>query len=178
MRPAFLVDGVTEKRFVQAICTDHPVKLTNLNGNSVTTAALAKQLASLIRLWKQRYYPVVVVVDLEKRSQSAAEFATDLRVALEQHGIDDLLVIGVADQMIENWMIADPDLWPEQEIPENVDGRSGATVLKRYMKEYDKAANGPQLLQRSRASEIGRRSPSFSALREQLIELECHWLGR
>ena len=165
LRPAFLVDGITEQRFVQLVCADRPVKLTNLNGKSVSTSALAKQLATLIRLWKQRYYPIVVVVDLETRTQSASDFAADLIKEVRQLGVYDDLILGVADRMIENWMIADSDLWSEQIIPDNVEGNSGATIVKRYMAHYDKVANGPELLQRSRASQIALRSPSFAAFK-------------
>lgn len=179
MGVAFLVDGVTEQRFVQMVCKDAVVQRINLNGASVQTTALAKRISSLIRLWGGRHKSIVVIVDLEKRTQSADLFATELLEALRGEGVATGVVVGVADRMIENWMIADPGLWPGMSIKENVDGCSGLTVLKKYTaSHYDKAANGPELLKKSRASELKKRSPSFARLAEQLGHLRCHWLGR
>jgi hypothetical protein len=178
MSLAFLVDGITEQRFIQRICPNRPVRVTGLNGKSVRTDALAKRLASLIRLWNGRYYPIVIVVDRECREEAAADFGASLQSCLRVEGVTDQIVVGVADRMIENWMIADPAVWPAHQLPDHVDGCSGVNVVKGYMSSYDKAASGPVLLYRSRASEIKQRSPSFAALAEQLEGVDCHWLGR
>lgn len=180
MPAGFLVDGLTEQRFIQNVCNNKvSVKLTNLNGKTVETTALAKRVASLIRIWKGRYSPIVVVVDREKRSESAKEFAANLLAKVREEEITDNLIVGVADRMLENWMIADPALWPGEDIPDSVDGTSGASILRGYLDgAYDKAANGPQLLKKSRPSEIRKRSASFAELEEQLKPLGCHWLNK
>lgn len=179
MAAGYLVDGITEQRFIQLVCKNVSVKLTNLNGKSVATSALAKRIASLIRIWKGRYHPIIIVVDREKRQESAEEFAADLLAKIRLEQIEDVLIVGVADRMIENWMIADPSLWPGQNIPPNVDGTAGASIVKGYLDgSYDKVANGPQLLLRSRPKEISKRSPSFAALRTQLDQVNCHWLRK
>ncbi|WP_157835397.1 DUF4276 family protein [Xanthomonas sp. SHU 166] len=178
MRPAYLVDGITEQRFVQAICQGSPVRLTNLNGNSVSAEAIAKRIASIVRLWKGRHYPIIVVVDLEKRSLSADEFARQVEESVKAQGIEDLLIVGAVDRMIENWMICDEAVWGEGQLRELTDGFSGATELKRMMPTYDKAADGPTLLIESRASEIAKRSKSFKVFCEKLQGLKCNWLNR
>ena len=179
MAAGYLVDGITEQRFIQLVCKNVSVKLTNLNGKSVETSALAKRIASLIRIWKGRYHPIVIVVDREKRNEAAEAFAADLLEKIKAENITDEIIVGVADRMIENWMIADPALWPDKTIPPIVDGTAGASVVKSYLNgSYDKVANGPQLLHRSRAKEICKRSPSFAALFAQLGRLNCHWLRK
>ena len=49
---AFIVDGQTEKKIVQHLCRDAPVRMTNLNGKDVSIAAIAKRVSSLIKLLK------------------------------------------------------------------------------------------------------------------------------
>lgn len=178
VRPAYLVDGITEQKFIQSICAGSPVRVTNLNGNSVSAAAIAKRVSSIVRLWKGRHYPIVVLVDLEKRDCSSDVFAREILDAIRQEGIADQMLVSVVDRMIENWMIADPELWEGQVLKESVDGFSGATELKRMMPGYDKAADGPDLLRRSRASEISKRSVAFEAMRRGLGDIPCEWLKR
>lgn len=179
MSVAFLVDGVTEQRFVQLVCKSSTVQRINLNGTSVQTVALAKRIATQIRLWNGRHRSIVVIVDLEKRQQSANDFSSELLGALVAEGAGVGVVVGVADRMIENWMLGDEEVWPGQALPAVVDGFSGATLVKSIMASaYDKAAHGPELLRRVRSSELKKRSPSFAALHAQLSHLRCHWLSR
>ena len=178
MRPAFLVDGVTEQKFIQLVCKGRPVKIINCNGSSVSASAIAKRAASLIRLWGGKFFPIILIVDREGRREAAAAFCTALRESIVAEGVNDQVIIGVADRMIENWMIADPAVWPAHEIEDNVDGFGGVGKVKKMMPDYDKAARGAGLLAKSRCSEICRRSESFSALFAQLTALRCAWLRR
>jgi hypothetical protein len=176
MKPAFLVDGLTEQRFIQKICPGAPVKLINLNGNSVSSLAIVKRIASLIRIWKGHYYPIIIIIDREDRDITSDNFCKELYLFIEKENISDQLFIGIADRMIENWMIADPELWPEHQIKDNVDNFSGLSTLKKYMPSYNKAATGPDILKKSRASEICKRSQSFKMLFEKISHIQCHWL--
>lgn len=178
MKPAFLVDGVTEQKFIQSICKDRPVKIINCNGEKVSVEAIARRAASLIRLWGGRCFPVVILVDRESRNRSASGFCEDLLNAIRAEGIRDEIIVGVADRMIENWMIADPLLWPGADNIEDVDGHHGLSLVRLRCQSYDKAANGHDLLRRSRASEIARRSASFRSLFDQLGRFKCAWLRR
>lgn len=178
MKPAFLVDGVTEQKFVQLVCKDRPVKIINCNGDTVSAEAIAKRAASLIRLWGGRCFPIIVLVDRESRGASAEDFCAKLIAAIQNEGIRDQLVVGVADRMIENWMLGDPAVWPDEVVLEDVDGLRGSSIVKQRMPEYGKAANGPSLLQRCRASEISQRSKSFRDFTGQLSALRCSWLRR
>ena len=178
MKPAFLVDGVTEQKFVQTVCKDRPVKIINCNGDTVTAEAIAKRAASLIRLWGGRCFPIVILVDRESRVESAEAFCAALIAAIRNEGIGDQLVVGVADRMIENWMLGDPDVWPGEPVLADVDGFRGSSEVRQRMPHYGKAANGPILLTRARASEIWSRSKSFRDLADQLTALRCSWLRR
>lgn len=176
MRPAFLVEGITEQRFIQIVCRDSPVKTINCNGSAVQAGAIAKRAASLIRLWGGRYFPIIILVDREDRVEAAEVFRTSLENAIRAEGVADQLVVGVADRMIENWMLANADLWTTAAPPDSVDGFSGSSRLRKLMPAYDKAAHGPDLLSRTRCSELRKRSASFRSLYERLSTLRCRWL--
>ncbi len=51
--PAFIVDGFTEMDILTKICPKSPIKRTDLNGKDVTINAMAKKIASHIRLLKK-----------------------------------------------------------------------------------------------------------------------------
>jgi hypothetical protein len=178
MKPAFLVDGVTEQKFIQNVCKDRPVKIINCNGDTVSAEAIAKRAASLIRLWSGRCFPIIILVDRESRNESAEDFSATLINAIRAEGVMDHLVVGVADRMIENWMLGDPAIWPGETILENVDGFRGSSLVRSRLPKYGKAANGPSLLIRCKASEIAARSKSFRNFIDQLAGLRCAWLRR
>jgi len=109
INPAFIVDGFTEKLIIQQLCPGRPISRTDLNGKNVTLDAIAKKIASLIRLFNNRNYPIVVLIDKEERDKSVREIIDSLHSKLEENGIVDCDVrIGVADRMIENWILAAP----------------------------------------------------------------------
>lgn len=175
MRPAFIVDGLTEQRFVQSVCKNRPVKILNCNGCSVSSGAIAKRAATIIRVWGGKFFPIVILVDRESREQSAADFQDALVSSIRNEGITDILVVGVADRMIENWMLGDPSIWPEEKPMEDIDGFNGLAEVRRRMPNYNKASIGCNLLMNSRASEIAIRSRSFRAIRDQLENIKCKW---
>lgn len=174
MSVAFLVDGQTEQRFVQLVCHGNPVQRLNLNGSTVSAEAIAKRAATQIRLWRGRYYPVVILVDLEDRTCGHLALKVAIEQALAAEGISERVLVGVANRMIENWMLA--DCGPKS--LRVVDGLHGCNELRRLFPEYDKAADGPEMLKRARASVIRQRSPSFSDFHDVVAEIGCHWLAR
>ena len=105
--PAFLVDGQMEKLIIEKLCPNQRVRLTGLNGKDVTIEAIAKKASALIRLLNGKNYPIVVLIDREDRPESAEEIANLLKTEMRNEGIKDDLIIGVADRMIENWILAD-----------------------------------------------------------------------
>lgn len=178
MPVAFLVDGFTEQKFIQQICPSSPVQRLNLNGNTVSAGAIAKRVATQIRLWGGKFYPVVVLVDHEDRPVTHQEFSAALREELLRLGVREDVRVCVARRMIENWIIADSESIGWKDAPHNVDHLHGAGQLKKLVSEYDKAGDGPGLLRKARASKIAARSPSFADSVEMLRGLRCAWLTR
>ena len=103
--------------------------------------------------------------------------------ALGQKRPADRYVVGVADRMIENWILADweslrmsiPNLPAE---PPSVEGRNGKGILRRLLRDqgYSATIDGPKLLRKARPSFIQRQSKSFDEFRRQLA-ISCWWLA-
>lgn len=177
--PAFIVDGYTELKIVQRICPGSPIKRIDCNGKDVTINAIAKKIASHIRLLGNKYYPIVILVDKERRNIGFEDMAAAIRNALEEQGITDQdLRIGVADRMLENWIIAD---WqtlggPPNAKPSSTDVCHGESHIKKLKKTYDKTTDGVEFFMAARQEEIYRNSPSYKYFMDQLADLKCSYM--
>jgi len=100
--PAFFVDGQTEQRSLHNICPGNPIRIIGCNGDNVSIDAIAKRLTTLIKVLNNKYYPIVILIDREGRTDKCEKIAIDLRDALIQYGVKDEILIGVCDRMIEN----------------------------------------------------------------------------
>lgn len=176
--PAFIVDGYTEMRIIQQI---HPVKhlpirRTDLNGKNVSIKAIAAKIASIIRSLGNRYYPIIILVDREKRAISFLEMCIQIRAELLLNGITDQdLRIGVPDRMIENWLIAD---WVNltgdaAKEPNETDGINGASLIKNLRGSYDKINDGVEIVSSCNFEKVYAKSPSFKYFADQLKDINC-----
>lgn len=175
---AFIVDGFAEKLILQRICPGKKVSRLDLNGKSVTPEAMAKKIASLIRVNGGKHYPTVVLVDKEKRSETADEFRVKLIEHLDAQGLENEDVrVGVADRMLENWVVADWNcLGCEEKRPDTVDGLNGAAVLKCLVGSFGKTTDVVDWFVKSKASTIRLHSPSFCCFERQISDLNCGFL--
>ena len=177
--PAFIVDGFTELKIVQAICPGQPVKRTDLNGKFVTINAIAKKIASQIRLLGNRYYPIVILVDKEERNIGFQEMANQLKDSLIKEGINNQdLRIGIADRMIENWIIADWETLNDniESKPKTTDGINGTASIKKTKKSYDKTTDGVAYFKSARKEVIYQNSPSYKYFIDLLDGILCEYL--
>ena len=179
---AFFVEGHLEKKFIQQICKGKVVRMLACNGKAVSTQAIAKRIASHCRLLGGKHYPIVTWVDLESRNVSAVEFAADLLQSVRDEGVIDDLIIGVADKMIENWILADREVVLEssnrkRQYPTEIEGLYGKGLIKKLIPNYHETTTGVYLLKKCRPSKMVA-SPSFNAFYQQLAGLDCWWLHR
>ncbi|MBS1522432.1 MAG: DUF4276 family protein [Bacteroidetes bacterium] len=176
--PAFIVDGFTERNIVQQICPGKPIRRTDLNGKNVSIEAIAKKIASLIRLLNNRHYPIIILVDKEDRNMSNEEMCQKLRQLIIEEGINDIeLKIGVADRMIENWILADwGKITQNAAKPENTDGLKGSSRLKELLGSYGKTTDGVDMFINADPSIIYQNSPSFRLFADQLKDIECWYV--
>jgi len=175
---AFIVDGQQEKLVLQRLCSGAPVRTTNLNGKDVRLAVIAKTVATLIKLLKDRYFPVFIIVDREGRVETSQQIESYLRTHLAGLGIPaEAIVVSVPDRMLENWIIAgNPTCENDQllsDIPTPIsDGSNGKVLLKRLMREkkmyYYETGNGVELFCKMDFRGAISRSVSFGRLYEQI----------
>lgn len=178
--PAFIVDGYTEKLIIQQLCPGKPISRTDLNGKKVSLDAIAKKVASLIRLFNNRHYPIIVLIDKEEREQDIAEIIEYLHSKLEENGIVNCDVrIGVADRMIENWIIADWDCLNSEknDKPNITDGLNGAAIIKKVKGSYGKTTDGVDLFLSTNPIKIYQNSESFRNFTDKLVDLNCGFLN-
>jgi len=180
MNPAFIVDGFTERNVIQNICPGAPIRRTDLNGKDVSIEAMAKKIASLIRVLNNRHYPIVILVDKESRNISCKEMIQKLEDAIKNEGITNLdLRIGVADRMIENWILADWDkLKSEKEKPSNTDCINGCAKLKEVIGSYGKTTDCVDMLLNADVKKMYKNSASFEIFANKLIDLNCDYINK
>jgi len=179
---AFLVDGHLEKRFIQNVCPNKTVRILNCNGKSVSVTAIAKRVATHCRLFKGKFYPIIIIVDLEDRHISAQIFHNDLLHAIRNEGINDDIILGIPNQMIENWILADKKLvscyTKKQPVWSGTpDGFNGKSHLKFLIEGYHETTIGVELLVKCFASRMCD-SPTFKDFFDKLFSDTCWWLQR
>ncbi|RTE89467.1 DUF4276 family protein [Bradyrhizobium sp. LVM 105] len=185
MAPAFLVDGLTEKKIVQRLCNGATVRLTGLNGKDVALEAIAKAAHSLIALLKGRHYPIVLIVDREKRPQSALEMEEELAALLKGLGVSTKdIIISCPDRMIENWMLGDERYFDEVydiKISSCCEGLHGKREIRRLMLTkkitYHEVSVGVDLFCQIDPGRVAASSQSFDRFRSRVSPFCPHWLA-
>ena len=178
--PAFIVDGFTEKLIIQRICPGQPISRTDLNGRNVSIQAIGKKIASLIRLFNNRNYPIIIIVDKEERDISREQMIEELEVEIIANGINDCdFRIGVADRMIENWIIADWESLTNNGVgkPAITDGLNGASIIKKIKGSYGKTTDGVELFLSADQSTIYENSTSFKDFADKLNDIGCEYIN-
>jgi hypothetical protein len=140
--PAFLVDGVMEQRIIGHICRAKTVQRLNCNGTDTPLEVIVNRIEFHIRILNNRYSPIIVLIDREKRSETCEEIVAEMSRLINDRGYGDQLVLGVVDRCIENWILADWNSVVEQfkeygilTAPERAqfEGKQGKTELKKLL---------------------------------------------
>lgn len=179
MNPAFIVDGFTERNIIQRICPGAPIRRTDLNGKDVSIDAMGKKIASLIRVLNNRHYPIIILVDKESRSISFKEMISQLEASIKKEGIHNIDIrVGVADRMIENWIIADWDkLKCRKSKPSNTDGINGCAKLKEVIGSYGKTTDCVDMFLNADIKKIYKHSASFKFFAEKIADINCDYIS-
>lgn len=180
---AFIVDGLTEKKIVQRLCQGVTVRTLSLNGKDVALPALAKAAFSLIKLFKGRHYPVIIIVDREGRNLSSQDIEVELTKLLIDLGVpDNDIIVCCPDRMIENWMLADDEYFEEIydiKLTEAYEGTHGKRDIKQLLLRkklsYHEIAVGVEIFCCIDPERASNNSESFSRLRSR-VGTYCAWL--
>lgn len=185
MGAIYIVDGVLEQNVIKRLCPGRPVRRTNLNGKSVHLVAIAKRVATLIRVSSGDYDPIIVIVDREQRDLSSDEMEIQTKELLRQDDLDtSRLVISCPDRMIENWICAGTIEFQDNPICQgddvSFDDLHGKARLKgellQFIPAYREATTGVDLFCKINVSRARLRSASFCRFSEQ-VEKECRWMA-
>ena len=140
---------------------------------------MREEVASMIRLFGNRHYPIIVLVDKEDRQEDCDQLCNELHETLIKEGIENLDIrVGFADRMIENWIVADYKLLGDiNNKPENTDGLKGSSVIKKCLGTYSKVIDGVNLLLSIEKQVVYEMSPSFKSFVDKLDGIECDYLN-
>jgi len=125
---------------------------------------------------------VVILVDREKRTETAKNISTSLFSVLSPKFPSMKFHIGVSDRHIENWIVADEELMCEIYKLNNHtycgDGNFGDPQLyelctNKSIGHVDRA----KLLKSARASRIATQSASFKSFHDT-IDFDWYWAAR
>ena len=173
-KPAFIVDGFTEKLVIGSLCPGKPVSRTDLNGKSVTIEAIANKVASLIRLFNNRNYPIIVVIDREQREESCSVLCEELGNRLIALGLNDQDIrICFADRMFENWNVLNTD----KDKPDATDGLRGSSEIKKILGSYHKTTEGVELFLKCNLENVYECSESFRQFVDSIPDINCKELN-
>lgn len=182
--PAFFVDGHMESRIIKKIGCNYPVRRIDTNGRDVSVEAIAKKIELLYRTLNNKNYPIIIIVDRECREINCKVFRENIEKSMEDRGLDlTQFKICVCDRMIENWILADPEMLAnkyERFKRKNYEGELGKAVIKKLFRPenpYNESTDGVNMFVEARASEMRKNSASFSVL-YQYLDDECWWKKR
>ncbi|MGA3052108.1 MAG: hypothetical protein ABSE00_09340 [Chitinispirillaceae bacterium] len=181
-KPAFLVDGHSERKVLQRICPDIPIKIINCNGDNVAIDAIAKRIDSEIRLLNNRNHPIVVIIDREDRQDSPINIEKKLRKALKEFGCKVTPVIGIADRMFENWILADYNAVKchcktIQPAKCTFEGLAGKGIIQKIYPRYHETTDGVDMFFKCCHSTVYSNSQSFRHLIDSIGKIDCNWLS-
>jgi Domain of unknown function (DUF4276) len=184
-KPAYLVEGDLEQKFVQNTCPGSPVKKINCNGERTSLEAIAKRVETLGRLLHKRHSPLIVVFDREGREESSENLEKTFLEVLAQEKIDVPVIVGIPDKNLEAWILADYEMFLQSaklgaSTPiSDFEGRNGKSVIKQLLgdgKSYVETIDGVAWLKAARPDVMQKYSPSFNRLFSALSNLDCWWL--
>jgi len=182
---AFIVEGQMEKKIVEKLCPGTPVRLIGCNGDHVIVEKLAEFVAVQIETLVNRFYPIYVIFDRERRQASCDDIIAEISIELEKRGFDTKqLRFAVADRTSENWFLPflkdDGTLSTSGIVRRNSEGCDAKGVVKGIFKRlgrpYVETVHGVKLFCELPAALAAVASPSFATLAECLRD-DCWWFN-
>ncbi|MEQ8967880.1 MAG: hypothetical protein RID91_18840 [Azospirillaceae bacterium] len=178
---AFLVEGYMEQKIIQSLCPGATVQRIGCNGKDVPIAVMAKFIISRFNLFNNRYFPIIILFDREKRSESRSKLQKTLSQILDENGFSGQYIIGIADRTIENWILTNREMLEEQfskqiDTYDNADGNFGKSELKKIVgSSYHTATKGVELFLKCDPKKMVERSHSFRDFANSARN-HCRWL--
>lgn len=181
-KPAFFVDGQTEQKIIQTICPNIPVQRINCNGDCVELSAIARRVASLVTVLNNKYYPIIIIIDRESRKEKFSDISEKLTDEIKSLGINNDIIVNVADRMFENWILADIESLKKNrkisasKLKATYENTNGKAQLKKLLETYHETTDGVELFLSSNPKTIKKNSESFNRFVENVNKINCKWL--
>jgi hypothetical protein len=182
--PAFIVEGHIEQMIVQRLCPGKPVQRLQVNGDDVEISAIVDRIETIYRILNNRYYPICVIFDRERRQDTCDTILTHVASELEKRGLDlSQFRIGVCDRTIENWILADEALlrhiygYDGTVVFEGTQGKSALKRICEGVERYRETTVGVRLFLSADVQAIYDVSPSFRYF-VHAVDFECGWMDR
>lgn len=182
-KPAFIVEGYQEKSILRRMCPKSHTSLIGMNGDSVEIQQIAAATATKIRIYNNKYYPIFVLFDRERRAETAEDIEGLFLQFLEEEGIQiDQVIVCVVDRKIESWIL--PFIDKNGEIvaqpQRGHDGEHALGELEKRLKaanaSYDKTTLGVKLFCQINPKLLSDISPSFRRLFQSGLD-HCRWFS-
>lgn len=171
-----------EKKILQKICPGVPIRRIGCNGSDVPMAVMADFIETLIRLLNNRNHPILIIFDREGRVATCDDLISELSAELESRELNVDYRIGIPDQSIENWILADYDMLAEgygvstrAQNFEGTPGKSRLAALLRNRYKYHETTLGVEMFLKCDPQKMYRESTSFRKF-AGLIDFDCYWL--
>ena len=186
-KPAFLVEGSLEQKFIQQICPNCPVQKINCNGEDVCLDSIAKRVGTLGRLLHKRFSPIIVIFDREMRKETSDQLRDQFKKAIAHEKIQVPIIVGIPDRDIEAWILSDFEFFAQaagidrELLTPSYEGQKGKTVIRGLIgakRKYIETVDGVTWLKSCRATVMAQNSQSFQNLFRGLRRISCWWLDQ
>jgi hypothetical protein len=184
--PAFIVEGHLEQKMVQLVCRQHKVVLLGVNGDNVSMATIASRIETHVKLFSNRYYPIIVIFDRERRVETVPELLTQLNEIFGTKGLDmEQFRFLISDRDIEVMFVAHVEKngdFIETGCPQttDIDGLHGESELRARLSKkgirYHKTTTGIELFKKVRPTIVSFKSRNFRRFRSQMLQY-CKWIA-
>ena len=176
--PAFIVEGQMEQKIIGRLCPGQPVQRIMCNGDQVPITRLCDFVETLIRRLNNKYYPIFVIFDREKREDDCKTLSIQMLDELNSRGLNDQDIrIFLADRESEDWILKDIDaicahynIAKPRQAPQ---GKGGLRSLVSSVTPYHETTTGVELFFLVSKDEIAKKCPYFRSLRESVRSIGC-----
>jgi hypothetical protein len=180
--PAFIVEGSMEQKILARICSGQPIRRIGCNGDEVSINRMCDFIETQIRTLKNKNYPIVIIFDREKRTETCAEIEIEVLARLNDRGLDsqDIRVF-VADREAEDWYLKDVEsICNHYGLPEPLNSLRGKGGIERLIGPaipYHETTVGVELFFVIRHDEVAKKCDVFRRLIETAKDVDCRYFA-
>lgn len=176
--PAFIVEGHMEKKIAGKLCPGQPVRRIGCNGDNVEIARMCDFIASHIRIFSNKYYPIFIIFDREKRVDSRETLRARMLQELECRGFGDQDIrVFIADREFEDWYLLDIEgicnHYGLISLRIRGSGKHAISNLIGQKQQYIETSTGVEIFDIIDKQKVGAACGEFNAMISAATEIGC-----